>query len=265
LLKAGRFDISNMKPGEERQVQFTFDVHSTLKDSEIKVRLSVGDRDLRVFASEKLELPVVDSRRALVLKKLTEVRETARRTALLAEPNSRALVLGHLPEGTALRVMGEYQNFVQVRLAEERFGFIPASELRASSKKPSSETAFEPSLAHSPPLLEVSAPALSTRKDSITISARATDGSGGVEDAFAFVGSRKVYYELNRSKDKKEMKISFDAPLKPGVNVITVVARQNTDTATQKTIVVRRDGPNGEALPTPKAELLGGDWEFGEQ
>jgi hypothetical protein len=26
--------------------------------------------------------------------------------------------------------------------------------------------------------------------------------------------------------------------------------------------VVRRDGPNGESLPTPKAELLGYDWEF---
>jgi hypothetical protein len=27
-------------------------------------------------------------------------------------------------------------------------------------------------------------------------------------------------------------------------------------------MVVRRDGPNGEALPTPKSELFGADWEF---
>jgi carboxyl-terminal processing protease len=50
--------------------------------------------------------------------------------------------------------------------------------------------------------------------------------------------------------------------LNPGVNVINVVARESEDTATRRTIVVRRDGPNGESLPTPKAELLGYDWEF---
>jgi hypothetical protein len=27
-------------------------------------------------------------------------------------------------------------------------------------------------------------------------------------------------------------------------------------------MVVRRDGPNGEPLPTPKSELFGEDWEF---
>jgi hypothetical protein len=28
-------------------------------------------------------------------------------------------------------------------------------------------------------------------------------------------------------------------------------------------MVVRRDGPNGEPLPTPKAETLGEDWDLG--
>ena len=34
------------------------------------------------------------------------------------------------------------------------------------------------------------------------------------------------------------------------------------DTATRHTMIVRRDGPNGEVLPTPKTELFGADWEF---
>jgi len=48
----------------------------------------------------------------------------------------------------------------------------------------------------------------------------------------------------------------FDAtvPLRPGVNVITVVARENPDTVGRKTIIVRKDGPNGEILQTPKTE-----------
>jgi carboxyl-terminal processing protease len=46
------------------------------------------------------------------------------------------------------------------------------------------------------------------------------------------------------------------------VNVITVVARESEDTASRYTMIVRRDGPNGEALPTPKVELFGEDWSF---
>jgi carboxyl-terminal processing protease len=82
-------------------------------------------------------------------------------------------------------------------------------------------------------------------------------------DAYIFVGSRKVFYESNKNGNRHEMKFSLEAELSPGVNVVTVVARENEDTATRYTMVVRRDGPNGEPLPTPKSELFGADWEFG--
>ena len=78
-----------------------------------------------------------------------------------------------------------------------------------------------------------------------------------VLDAYVFVGARKVYYQSNK-KSAEPTKLSFglDIALNPGVNVISVVARESEDTASRHTIVVRRDGPNGESLPTPKAELL---------
>src|SRR5262249_23508594 len=50
LLHNGRFDISNMKPGDTRRVAFTFDVLDTLQDSVAKVQVSVEDRDLQVMA-----------------------------------------------------------------------------------------------------------------------------------------------------------------------------------------------------------------------
>jgi carboxyl-terminal processing protease len=36
--------------------------------------------------------------------------------------------------------------------------------------------------------------------------------------------------------------------------VITLVARENPDTTTHRTFIIRRDGPNGELLQTPKTE-----------
>ena len=87
-----------------------------------------------------------------------------------------------------------------------------------------------------------------------------------VLDAYVFVGPRKVHYQSNRkTTDPTKLSFSLDVALNPGVNVINVVARESEDTATRYTLVVRRDGPNGEALPTPKAELLGYDWEFSNE
>ena len=62
-------------------------------------------------------------------------------------------------------------------------------------------------------------------------------------DAFIFVGARKVFYRSNRNgTDPKKMAFDADLPLRPGVNVVTVVARENPDTTTRRTYIVRRDG-----------------------
>jgi carboxyl-terminal processing protease len=84
-----------------------------------------------------------------------------------------------------------------------------------------------------------------------------------VRDAYVFVGSRKVFYMSNRkASEPHKLQFSFDADLQPGVNIITVVARESEDTATAQTLVVRRDGPNGEALTTSKRDAFAADWEF---
>ena len=44
------------------------------------------------------------------------------------------------------------------------------------------------------------------------------------------------------------MAFDADLPLRPGVNVVTIVARENPDTTSHRTFIVRRDGPNGELL-----------------
>ena len=77
-------------------------------------------------------------------------------------------------------------------------------------------------------------------------------------DAYIFVGNRKIFYRSNRNnQDAKRMPFEATVPLRPGVNVITVVARENPDTVGRKTIIVRKDGPNGEILQTPKTEEEG--------
>jgi carboxyl-terminal processing protease len=96
------------------------------------------------------------------------------------------------------------------------------------------------------------AAALSVRDGTVKVSGTIGDPTK-ILDAFLFVGARKMFFKSNQgAKDPNNMKIDFDAPLRPGVNVITLVARQSSDVVSRRTVIVRRDGVGGELLVTPK-------------
>jgi carboxyl-terminal processing protease len=180
------------------------------------------------------------------------------------QPLAPARVVGEIKKGSTVERVGTYGDFTKVILSGTRFGFVESSGLAPAGAR-RSKLVFEPALVRSPPLLEVAPGKLATRDDHVRIEGVAQDGDQ-VLDAYVFVGPRKVFYQSNkRSSDPTKLTFALDVGLNPGVNVINVVAQESEDTATRHTIVVRRDGPNGEALPTPKAELLGYDWEFSNE
>lgn len=259
LLHAGRFDISNMQPGDRRRVAFTFDVLDSLPDDLAKVQVSVVDQDVRASAAEKISIPIVKGGLAVEPAKGTlRVNERAK---MLAQPLASAVSVGHLEPGSVVTRTGRFGDFVKVGLADGRFGFVDATSVSDASGAVM-DVRFEPHMTHSPPSLEVAPASLSTRDATVRISGLARDADG-VLDTYMFVGSQKVFYQSNRKgPDATTMKFDQQVTLQPGINVITVVARENEDVATAHTFVVRRDGPNGEALPTPKTEVFGADWEF---
>jgi carboxyl-terminal processing protease len=260
LLHAGRFDVSNMKSGEVRNVSFTFDVLDSLSGPSANVELSVTDRDLRLGASEKPKLPVVKS--PLAIRPVTGLVSVPALAGVRGQPLAAAPVVGQLAKGSVLERLGVFQDYTKVSLGDSRFGFVETRALRDLAAG-TPKVQFEPVLSHSPPLLEVAPASLATRETKIRVAGHATD-SDRVKDVFVFVGPRKVFYQSNgKASDPKRLDFAFDAELQPGVNVITVVARESEDTVERRTMIVRRDGPRGEALPTPKAEAMGEDWDLG--
>jgi carboxyl-terminal processing protease len=258
LLRNGRFDVSDMKPGEQRHVVFTFDVLDVLKDNLAKVEISVVDHDLRVVSSEKVQIPIASA--DLVIDPKSDRVVTEADVPVRIQPLSTAPVFGTLKAGSRLGRTGVFKSFSRVTLGEGRIGYVDSGSLGTTSDAESVQ--FEAALTRSPPLLEVAPATLATRSASVKVSGVASDGDQ-VRDAYVFVGARKVFYMSNRkATEQKKLPFSFDAELQPGVNIITVVARENEDVATAQTLVVRRDGPNGEALPTPKRDNFAADWEF---
>lgn len=260
LLHEGRFDISNMQPGEVKKLTFTFDVMPELQDQEAKVELSVADLSLRETIVEKVRMPIA------VESKISQgggaMKARSGGATLLESPEPGARSFGRLGAGTSVNVTGTVGDLTKVTVGDNRFGFVKTSELEAGGA-PSGAVAFEEVMRRYPPAVEVQPVALSTKDDKIQIKGTAQDADK-ILDGYIFVGNKKVFYRSNRnSGDQQHMTYDATVPLRPGVNVITLVARENVDTVGRRTIIIRRDGANGELLSTPKtedeSETAGGD------
>jgi carboxyl-terminal processing protease len=259
LLHAGRFDISNMKPGDERQVALTFDVLKNLDEDSAKVELSVVDRDLRVISSEKVTLPVVQE--GLAQKPAAGRVQTNAAARVLAQPLAQGNLVGEFPKGSVLDRISTFGEFTKVRIDGDRFGFVYSSAVSDAAGRPVSGN-FVPSLRRSPPVIELEPVSLSTRESHVPITGFVTDADR-VSDVFVFVGNRKTFYRAApKQTDTQRLPFETRIELNPGVNVVTVVARENADTVSRVNVIIRRDAPSGAYLPTPKSELFGEDWEF---
>jgi carboxyl-terminal processing protease len=252
LLHDGRFDISNMMPGDVKRVAFTFDVEPALADPEAKVQLQIRDEDLREEVDEKVRLPIMDPLAVAASGGSQAAKSTG--ADLRNQPDAAGRVFARLPAGAAATVQGTVNGYVKLSLGEGRYAFAKASELETAHGPATSPLALEDAMAHAPPAVEIPQPQLATRETRTLVHGSASDDAQ-LLDAYIFVGSRKVFYRSNRNgQDPKHMAFDADLPLRPGVNVVTIVARENPDTVTHRTFIVRRDGANGELLATPKTE-----------
>ncbi|MFT3774768.1 MAG: MXAN_5808 family serine peptidase [Minicystis sp.] len=252
FLHAGRFDISNMQPGDVRKVAFTLDVQQQLTEPEVTFSLSVGDRDLREFVTEKVKIPVEPA--VQITKATGAVKAGPQGAMLLPTPDPGARGFGRLAPGTAAPLVGKVGELAKIDLGGGRFAFVAAHDVTQAGAAGGSTVPFDDVYLHAPPTLEVRSASMSTRGDKVKITGVASD-TDRLLDVYVFVGSRKLYYKSNRDgADPKKASIDFDAPLRPGVNLITVVARETPDTTTRRVLVVRKDAPDGSTLKTPKSD-----------
>jgi carboxyl-terminal processing protease len=166
-------------------------------------------------------------------------------------PNAR--LFGSLPGGTVIRKLGRHGNMVKIDLGAKRFAFVPATALGDAPGKPAPDgVSFDTVFSHAPPAIDITPAALVVRGSTIKVTGSILDQTR-LLDAYMFVGPNKVFYRSHQgADDPKKMLVDIDVPVRPGMNAITLVGRHSADTVTRKTIMVRRDGPSGELLPTPK-------------
>ena len=250
LIHAGRFQLQELKPGQEANVAFKFEVLPDFQETEAKLDAAVIDETLREGAGEKLVIPIAKAAETPV--------EAASGTAVaragarvLERPEGNAKTIAQIEGGPlTLPVQAKYKDFTRVDLGDGRPGWISERDLRGGNGKGGH---LSDVLAHMPPKLDVDyASTLVTREPTLHLKGRAEDDTL-VRDLYVFVGARKVFYQSNRNGHEPR-KVAFDTsvPLRPGINYVTVVAREDNEIMSRETFIVRRDGPDGALMETPK-------------
>ncbi len=258
LLHNGRFQTNDLEPGAEWLVPFTFQVLPDFNDKEAELEIAVIDTDLRVYATEKIAIPVHDQAQAV--KKLSPKRVVAlgAGTEIRESPRSDAPVIGRTQKPVRLlQVATGPEGYARINLGGGRPGWVRASDLSAAKGQVARDPALAWATQNAPPELELAGMNdFVTREDKLRLRGKASD-QHRVRDLYIFASGRKVYYESNqRSRTPEELEFDAEIPLQPGLNTIIIVAREDNDSEVRHYFTVRRDGEDGALLETPKRDNM---------
>jgi carboxyl-terminal processing protease len=245
FIEKGRFKLGELKPGETKTARFQLEVKKGYKGETFPLKLAIIDEPLEEFVMEKLELPVRDAAVAAVEPKKGFVR-VSDKAELLGAPTADARPVAKLGSASVLPVEGVTKGFYRVELEKGRFAFVRTQDAR---EQKAAGRASTPKLAwttqHRPPDIRLdvdpAAGGLVANGEKFTLSGVVTDPNG-LLDVYVLVNDQKVYFKGVDPKggEPNALKFSTEFALKEGNNNVLVVAREDTDFASRRTLVIRR-------------------------
>jgi carboxyl-terminal processing protease len=252
-VKKGRTKLGPLKPGETKSATFVLEVKKQL-DEAVPVRLEVGDKEIYEAQRDKLLLP---AGAALPLTAATQPVRVQVDTAILATAQESGGKLATVKKGAVLAVHGKAGQFWRIEWQKGRTGFLPlAAGKEAPGAKPNLKTVAEAMQSEAPSIrlanLDTSRGGLETDQDHLTLTGVATDANG-MRDLQIFVQHendyRKVFFRTARKPGQQavgaptQLDFHTELALKPGNSTVVIIAREDDDLQSQRTIVVHRKQP----------------------
>ncbi len=273
FIDLGRQRLDALPPGSTGTARFLFKVQPPTSQGssgsaalegpppqKIELRLQVFDGVLGDYLVEKLSFPIKAPKTASTSppKKIKGLVEANAALSILAAADASSMVLAHAEPGARFDAVAEVNGFVRVRLnAAEKasgnlYGYVAQTGVSPAKGKASATTGTgEPqglSLVYGrdPPTITfldgggaTQGEYVVTASDRFDIRAHIVD-DGKVNDAYVFVADQKVYYQRfgAAARGPTDVTLSHSVPLKPGINVITVVAREDDEFAQREVVTV---------------------------
>jgi carboxyl-terminal processing protease len=253
-VRKGRTKLGPLKPGESKSATFVVEVKKGL-DEKVPVRLEVGDKDLYEAQREKIFLPVGPA--VPVVAAVGPVRVQVD-TAILSTALEEGDKIATVKKGAVLSAHGKAGQFWRVEWQKGRTGFLPlAAGKEAPGVKPNLKTVAELTQ-NEPPVIKLanvdtSRGGIDTEQDHLPIAGSAADVNG-MRDLQIFVQHgndyRKVFFrtakkpgQMPNAAGPTTLDFAADLSLKPGNSTVVIIAREDDDLMTQRTLVVHRRQP----------------------
>jgi carboxyl-terminal processing protease len=140
-------------------------------------------------------------------------------------------------------------DFYKVEWDKGRFGFVPAGDVAPAKGK--REGTITRVWQREPPRIAVSPdPSKGPAKvegDKLHLTGTASVPAGSpttrLRDVFVFVNDQKVFFKVVPEGKTGDISFSADLTLKPGNNTVTVVAREDEEFQTRRSLIVHRREP----------------------
>lgn len=252
FLSQGKGKFDEIAPGQSVRVTYTFRVAEAMQGDRVEFDVHIGDVVLREYTSGRIVLPVYPAGKPDLIP-TDRVVEVESQTVLRGGPYAGSPALLQVEQAARLRADAEFLDWYRLQHDAGRFLWVkkanaivqdPASDLPETSDLSKISV---PVFDQVPPQVEVG----ELSADSLLVTTPAIPLKG----VAAFVGSSspRVDVMVYRNKQKlfvksadvagaSEVRLPFhlEVPLEAGVNVISIVARNDDEKTTTKRITVHR-------------------------
>lgn len=247
FIETGRQKLAALAPGTAGLARFAFKVQPDAESrgaKKVDLRLQVFDSVTGDVLVERLQFPIKPG--TAEGKKKKGVVEATAATSVLAAADSASPVLAKATSGTRFDVVGEVNGFTRVKIGN-LYGYIESKGVGPSKGKVvlganGDAQGLSFVFGRDPPRITFAGGNTATVEgDTFSVEAKIED-DGAVKDAYVYVGDQKVHYEQLRpsagGRGPTNVTVKHDVKLKPGVNVITVFAREDDEFAQREVLTV---------------------------
>jgi carboxyl-terminal processing protease len=238
----GQVNFKDIPPGQSRSERFAFRVPQDTAASELKMELNLYDATLGAGQTADVRLPVLANPpyRVETIQRRLEIR--ADRAELRDRPAPDGAVTGWLKKGSVFTADRRVGRFLRLAATNGWLGWVADDAVAPTRRAPAGSPI--PLCQFTPPRIELEVlPDYLTDDSAVTLRGRVRDEDADVRDVAVWLGSDKVFLETGRDGgNPRQFPFEVRLSLDPGPNFITVVAREGTQFATQRTLVVTRPG-----------------------
>jgi carboxyl-terminal processing protease len=243
FIETGRQQLKELGPGQAATARFSFKVKEPKAEADL--RLQVFDGVMGDYLLERIRLPIRAAGAAAKPQKgFVTVGQNG--AMVFAAAEGTAPVLARAAAGVKLSSVSEVGGFVRVSVGEGVVGYVAAADVDKAQGRADVVPKGEPKglsvvYGRDPPRVTFLEPtkggSVRVAGDSVQIRARVED-DGPVRDVYVFNGEQKVSYQLLAKKGPTDVTLEATVKLEPGVNMITVVAREDDEFAQREVLMV---------------------------